>query len=219
VADIKLDINTELSMLKEALKENEDLYDEVKEHYDKVRKGGSGTLQFVEKQTSNLISLKSNKVSIIQNIINTKKAKAELELKVINANKGQDGSDENILKLANSMYDLILHNKGDKSFDDIMGTQKNEELISDEEDVDALLEARLAEEEAKSPEPEEAKKEDKPKIIYVVDMNKNIYAVDEDYNIMEDAPIPDMNISIIEDGDEYIAKDDLGNTYDVVEFE
>jgi hypothetical protein len=219
MSDIKLDITKELSMLTEALKENDELYTEVKEHYDKVKKGGPGTLQFVEKQTANLISLKSNKISIIQQIVNTKKVDAETRIKILNANKGEDGNDKIIRQMADSMYDLILKNKKDKSFDEIMvGTQKKVESTSvNEEDIDALLEARLKEEQSETIE--EVQEVVQPEFIYVVDMDKNIYCIDSDYNIVEDASIPDVTITIKEMDGEVIATDEHGNMYDVVEFE
>jgi hypothetical protein len=220
VADINLDISGELSLLHEALKENEDLYDEVKTHYDKVKQGGSGTLQFVEKQTANLISLKSNKISIIQQMVNVKKVDAETKLKIANANKGEEGTDKLVGQMADAMYDLILSKKKDKSFEDIIGTQKKldqEVPKEDEPDVDALLEARLSELEPKVEEPKV--EEVVPSHTFVVDMDKNIYCVDSDFNFIEDVEIPELNITIEEIDGEYVAVDEDGNKYDVVEFE
>jgi hypothetical protein len=221
LSDIKLDISSELALLQDALKENEEFYTEVKTHYDRVKQGGAGTLQFVEKQTSNLISLKSNKITIIQQMVNAKKVDAETKLKIANANKGEEGTDKIIKQMADSMYDLILTKKKDKTLDDIMGAQKkiDQEIVSDEDvDIDALLEARLGEIEPKEKEKQE-EKEDTPEYTYVVDMDKNIYCVDADFNIVEDAVIPELNITIEEIDGEYVVTDENGNRYDLVEFE
>jgi hypothetical protein len=220
--DIKLDISSEMKLLNEALKESEELFTEVKTHYDNVKKGGSGTLQFVEKQTANLISLKQNKLGIIQQMITAKKTDAELKLKIANANKDDKGNDALLGQLTNQMYDLIIKNKGDKSFDELIGAQKKlENAQQTEEDVDAILEARLEEEEKKKDEKQkvEEKSSEEPEFIYVVDLDKNIYCLDSDYNIIEDASIPDVTITITEIDGEYIAKDEHGNDYQVVEFE
>jgi hypothetical protein len=218
--EIKLDITKELEMLYKELQENDKLFQEVKQHYDQVTKSrGSGTLGFIQNQTANLISLKSGRLNIIQQIINAKKIDAETKLKIANANKDNTGGDEIIRKMADSMYDLIIRNKRDKSFDEILldGTQKNSISI-EEEDIDALLEARLKEEQEEE-KLENNKDEEKPKYTYVVDLEKNIYCIDENYNIIEDATIPDLEITIEIDGEEYVAIDQYGNRYDVVEFE
>jgi hypothetical protein len=221
--NIKLDISAEMKLLNEALKESEDLFAEVKTHYDKVKSGGSGTLQFVEKQTANLISLKQNKLGIIQQMVNAKKTDAELKLKIANANKDDKGNDALLGQLTNQMYDLIIRNKGDKSFDELVGAQKKlEESNQTEEDIDAILEARLQEEEKKKEEvqvKEEETNSDETEYMYVVDLDKNIYCLDSDYNIVEDASIPDVTITITEKDGEYTAKDEHGNVYQVVEFE
>lgn len=221
--NIKVDISTEMKLLQEALQENEELFTEIKTHYDNVKKGGPGTLQFIEKQTSNLISLKQNKLGIIQQMVNVKKTDAELKLKIANANKDDKGNDALLGQMANQMYDLIIRNKGDKSFDELVGTQKKlEEAQQNEEDVDAILEARLAEEEKKKEEvkqPTSNGNEEESEYMYVVDLDKNIYCLDKDYNLVEDASIPDVTITITEQDGEYTAKDEHGNIYQVVEFE
>lgn len=222
-AEIKFEIDREIELLNEALKDRDEFYTEVKDHYDKVKKGGAGTLMFVEKQTNNLISLQSNKVSIIQQLINAKKTKAEIELKEANLNKGQQGTDENVRQIAEAMYTVILENKKDANITEmISGTKKKEELEQNVEDIDAQLEQRLAVEEAKEQEEkEEEVVASKPQEEYqlVVDINGNIYCLDNDYNIIEDAIIPDdLEITIREEEGEYHATDQHGNDYDVVEF-
>ena len=92
---IKLDISKELEMLNKELVEHEELYSEIKDHYDNVKASrGSGTLGFIQKQTESLVSIKSGKLSIIQQIINTKKVDVEIQLKVASANKGGNEGDE-----------------------------------------------------------------------------------------------------------------------------
>jgi len=215
--EINLDISKELQMLNDALQENETLFNEVYTHYNSVKKGGSGTLSFVEKQTANLVGLKANKLNIIQQIVNSKKIDAETKLKILTANKGEDGEERIIKQVADSMYDLILKNKKERTFEEILGSQKNIEVEQKEEDVDALLEARLNEENTQ----QEKKTEETAveEFFYVVDMEKNIYCVDKDYNLIEDASIPDVTITIKEEDGEVIAKDEHGNIYDVVEFD
>ena len=221
MSDISLDIKDEIKLLNEALQDNENLFTEIKGHYDKVKQGGPGTLQFVEKQTSNLISLKANRVSIIQQMITAKKTEAEMKLKIANAGKDDSGNSALIGEISASMYDLILKGKGDKSFDELVGTQKNDENAMSEEDVDAILEARMAEEESKTKieVQEEVIEETKNEYQYVVDIHGNVYCLDDEYNIIEDAPELDATITINVVDNEYVATDENGVKYEVVEFE
>jgi len=76
--DINLNIEDELALLKQELGNIDDLYSEVYDHYSKVKRGGTSTLNFVEKQTANLISLKSSKISLIQGIISAKKTNSDM---------------------------------------------------------------------------------------------------------------------------------------------
>ncbi|AMS01226.1 hypothetical protein AR9_g142 [Bacillus phage AR9] len=220
--NINIDISKELSILQNELEKIDELYDETKEHYDKVKNSGSnGTLTFIEKQTSNLISLKTGKISIIQQIVNAKKTEADIALKNQRNQEGGDNSD--IREIVAGVHDYILNNKKDKKFSEIINKQESEDISGsqkNDEEVDALLEARLKEEQNESnSEKEETVIEEKINDYqYVVDMEKNIYCLDGDYNIIEDAEIPDLQIEITEENGEYIAKDENGKIYDVVEF-
>jgi hypothetical protein len=224
--DFNVDINTspEEKMLQQALKENEDFYDEIKGHYDALIKAkSSGTLQFIEKQTSNLITLKQNKVGIIKEMINVKKMNAEMKIKINAANKKEDGTNDKISQLIPAMHEYLLSNKSNKTFDEVSGSGSQKSSLpapmdpQEEEDIDALLEARLSNEKSKE---EESKEEVQvPQYIYVFDVEKNIYCLDEEYNIVEDVVLPDIEVSILEENGELYAEDDEGNRYDVVEFE
>jgi hypothetical protein len=230
MSDIKFDVRDEIKLLEEALQENEELYSEIKGHYDKVKNSGTGVLQFVEKQTSNLISLKSNKVSIIQQMIAAKKNDAELKIKIKNANKEEKGGNAIVSELSNAMYDLILKNKGEKSFDELVaGSQKNETVVENpEDDIDALLSARIAEDDAKKAkelEAEQGKTDENSGNFFVVDVQGNMYCLDPDYNLIEDAVLPEVNITVVENeeatgnDERYIAYDEDGKYYQVIEFE
>jgi hypothetical protein len=229
MSDASFDIVDEVALLQQALKENEDLFSEVKTHYDKVKGAGTGApLGFIEKQTANLVSLRSGKVSIIQQMINAKKTKAEMQIKIANANNGEDGASALIKEVSEQMYDLILAGKKDKSFNEILGGSQKVLDASPEDapDVDAILEARIAEDDAKKAA--ENKEDDQPQseatddegYYYVVDVQGNIYCLDADDNLIEDAPVPEVSITVQKiDTGEYVAFDEEGNSYDVVEFE
>ncbi|WCS68268.1 hypothetical protein Goe21_01580 [Bacillus phage vB_BsuM-Goe21] len=220
--NINIDISKELSILQNELEKIDELYDETKEHYDKVKNSGSnGTLTFIEKQTSNLISLKTGKISIIQQIVNAKKTEADIALKNQRNQEGGDNSD--IREIVAGVHDYILNNKKDKKFSEIINKKESEisggSQKNDEEDIDALLEARLKEEQNENnSEKEDTQIEEVNEHQYVVDIDKNIYCLDSSYNIIEDAEIPDLQIEIIEENGEYIARDENGKIYDVVEF-
>lgn len=232
--EIQLDIQEEISLLQKELKSVDELYDEVYGHYSKVKKGSSsGTLTFIEKQTANLISLKTSKVGIIQNIISAKKSDTDMELKIKKANE-ENGNTEGVNgAILSGIYDLINENRKDTSFEDLI----NKKPIEQDIDVDSILSERadeiLAEEERikaerqlddSDEEPEVAIEEEveetEDDVEIVFDINRTPYAIDSNSNIVEDYPMPTINI--VEErteGEDLFFIDDNGTIYDVVEFE
>ncbi|ALN97888.1 hypothetical protein Bp8pS_209 [Bacillus phage vB_BpuM-BpSp] len=230
--DIKdLDVSNEMNLLYEELGKTNELYDEIKGHYDVIKNSRSGAnLKFIQDQTSNLISLKSNKVSIIQQIINAKKVKSETDIKVAKAIKDLesdlDGSDSNLKPLLENMYDLIL--KGDKkNLDKLIEENKSSSVGSqkNDEELDDLIEKRLQQEnkdeEVVEPEINEIQEIKEERYIFVIDVEGNYYCYDNvEEAIVENPDIPDSPIvKFAKDDDGMdIGIDEDGNIYEVVEF-
>jgi len=220
-----IDIDTELNLLQEALKETDELYDEVKTHYDVVKKSASkGTLMFIQSQTSNLISLKSNKVSIIQQTINAKKTKAELELK---SRKGdEEDSDVRFKHLAHELYDVIRQNRNDEDvMNKINGRTELPEEAEEEIDYDELIDSRINElevtEEKSDTETAENDISDTLKIVYEFG-SKELFYMDSDDTIHEDVEIPEdkqFKKFIYEGSDVIGAELEDGEIVEVVYFE
>ena len=126
--------------LVDAIKEIDDLYDEVKEHYDSLKKasrsanGGRGILSFIEKQTSNLVTLKNSKASLINSKITLKKYEADLILK---QKKDMDDSKVNN-DIVNAILDKIEGQNENIVYEDDYNETSNYDM-----DEEKLLEERI----------------------------------------------------------------------------
>lgn len=207
----------ELDLIQAEIKATDDLYDEIKEHFDKVKKSTSpGALSFVTKQTPNLVSLKGNKISLIKDLVNAKKVIIETSLKT----KPDDNKDDDNATLK-AIHKMLLENKREDYINSINETTKNETEQFDDDYYDQLLEEKVAEinQTAESPQEEIktiVKEED---VKYVVDLEKNIYVVDSEYNMLDDYPIPDFIIDFQEIDGETKAFNQHGEELEVVSLE
>lgn len=135
--EIESHFNSELELLTEALNEANELYDEVKFHYDAIKNSsGRGTLTFVQNQTSSLVSLKTMKLQIIKEQINIKKNIMDFELKKKNAEGEEDADNKVVLKVLQEL------NKQDSVKKDVV---INEIEVEDESNFDDEFERRLKE--------------------------------------------------------------------------
>jgi hypothetical protein len=140
--EIEFYFKDEEKLLNDAIVEIDDLYDEVKGHYDDIKKasrsanGGRGILSFVEKQTSNLVSLKNAKANLITNKITLKKTAMELALK---QKKDMDESQIN-----NDLVNAVLEQIESRDEDSIIVESNYNEEDSSNFDPDELLESRIA---------------------------------------------------------------------------
>lgn len=108
--------NEELEIINEELKEIDDLYAEIKTHYDRVKNSSSkGSLTFVEKQTNNLISMKTTKLQYIKERANMKKTLSDLAFKQKNSDKSPDGGMSNAMseQLFNRIAETFVYNHFD----------------------------------------------------------------------------------------------------------
>lgn len=225
--DLKLDqlFTEEMELLDKEMEDLDGLYKDTRAHYDRLLNTKSmSTLQFVQQQASNIISMKSNKMSLIKEKASLKRNLAELAIKEFNtnfkANGGGDGQDTQAILAG--IYSMILNEKKDdliaKTQEDVKGTAMNETM-----DYDALMEERLKDiEKDENPVVEEENQEEVKESTehrYVVDLDKNIYCVDENYDLIEDAPIPRYVIEFIEDKGGIKAVNQFGEELEIIETE
>ena len=206
----------ELDMIKSEIQASDELFNELKEHFDKVKKStSSGALTFISKQTPSLISAKNNKISLMKDLVNTKKIIIETSLKT-KSEEGKDGDNATIA----AIHKMLLENKKDDYIKNMVTEESQEQY--DDEYYDNLLEAKIEEinEEAETKEEEIKTAGNIENVKFVVDMEKNIYAVDENYNILEDVEIPPFIIEFIEENGEIVrAENQYGEELDIVSLE
>ena len=224
MSELDINFDEEIELIRNELINNDDFYKETKDHFEAVKNSRtSGTLSFVHLQTANLVSLKSNKLNLIKELINIKKTKADLQMKNdSNDDTGDSGMYKNI---ALQMFDSIISNRKDVSFNSLLinaknNTSKIQVTKKHETDVDALLDQRLANEQEKEEEqtPFAEPEKEEAKTFFVTDSSGTLYCVDENYNIIEDAEIPDWDVIFKGHGEHLKAENQDGESIEIIEF-
>lgn len=198
--------NDNINLILDEMNEADSLYEELKEHFNCIKKSSSpGALTFISKQTPNLISLKSNKIQLIEKLTNIQKIAIDATIKLRDEND-IDANNNAILKALHKM--LITNDRTEY----IKEVESNDDNV-DESNMSNLLDNRLKE--IKKDKKENNKSSNKKELIInkdyfiVVDEDSNLYAVDDEYNILEnsDELIPtDWYIEFIYNDDNEIEK-------------
>lgn len=224
--------------------EIDELYTELKEHYDKVKKsskGSPGSFNFMLTQAENLIKLKETKMKLGKERVNTKKIKTDTKLSILRSRKDEGKDEDKYASIANAMYEKIMQGPSIKE-------PAVPKMIESESDVDSILDQRaqeLEDKENSNKAKEEQLKEEYQKQVqeleelennteeiveeetinieykFVTNMDKVVIAVDEDYNEVLGIEIPEeyQNITItMNDNDEIIAVTEYGEIIEIVEF-
>ena len=213
----------ELKAIDEEIKDTDNLYNELKEHFDGVKKSRStGALNFISKQTPNLISAKSNKISLLKDKVALKKIVLDVSIKLNGNDDDNNARDNMLLKMASQ---LLLENNS-KKFTEMYQVDNTSGDEPEEVDYDKLLAERLGEKEVETI-PEEKhdfdyyKRNSKTKLLYSYVYNieeTTIYAIDEDHNILDEETLPtDWIITIDEDAG--FAYNQYGDSLPLVEFD
>jgi len=190
-AEIIKYFTNEENELNKAIQEIDDLYDEVKEHYDQLKiasrsaNGGRGILTFIQNQTGNLVALKNSKASLINNKITMKKYAAELSLK---QKKDQDS--------ANISSDIInaIMEKLEKDDENVVIEQEDYQSKSNDENEVDLLDKRLKQLMDDGEIEEDEPNEDNAILaIGIRDKKWHFIGLDEFGKIIKGYPVPDKS--------------------------
>jgi len=223
--------DAEISLLDEEMANIDGLYDEVKTHFDSIKGSNNrGVLGFIEKQTGNLVSIKTTKISLIKEKINIKKTKADFEFKKANLNKGSSSLSEGLTK---QLFDMISENQGNVKPSDTTSYVESDDDIDSQ--LDQIFDEHVESGDISSTEITSIMKNegmgninDEQEISdenyeVVADMEGNFYALAEDdgeLSIVEGVDLSSLSvINIFEDNEVTYAEASDGNIYEVVEFE
>lgn len=208
--------------------ELDELYAETKQYFDSVvRAKGRGTLNFIQSQTSNLISIKQSKISLVKEMAGIKKLAIELDHKV---NKGTEGISSKDAELVNKFFEEADNPKHASSFETDDFPDDYEEESYEDQDDSALSERfneLVNDGSITMSENDLAMKYENVGarlVVYLEDERKpndwEFMAVDREYNILDDYPIPDKSLyemTITQDkAGNFNAKDQNDRDYEVV---
>jgi len=205
--------------LDETINEINDLYDEVKDHYNLVKNasksanGGRGVLSFLEKQTANLVTLKNSKVNLIQSKINLKKISAELAM------KQRKDTDES--QISNDIVNAILNKLDEQNEDSIIIDE--DEFMEDNISEEDLLESRIQSliDNGDIKDTSETKDfEDGILAIKIKDKKWKFVGIDEKGRVIKNFPVPDKKdykIKVKRNSEGKYAVDQNGKVYKVIE--
>ena len=199
--------------------EVKDLYDEIKEHYDTIKKEKNrSTLSFIYNQTANLVSLINADISLIKEYNSVKKVISDTELK--KSQMENKDSDAQAGAMAKELYTLIKQDIRQKD------NEPDSEVPVDTDKMDAELERRLEELDIDTDDIKQDVTQEKI-VRAVSDQNGNVYLVtDNEDGTLEfvestdqfDVSLIEVSIETTDDG-ETKAYDQHGNEMQVVEVE
>lgn len=229
--DIISHFDNELRLIDDSISDIELLYAETKEHYDRVKNSQSrGSLNFVERQTSNLVSLKTAKVTMIKERINIKKLQIDTFFKQEKA-KGDENNNNEALVAQVAQYlmknDTAVNDIEDDYVGDVEGTVSAGRTSDVEKSVDDLLAERIKQlqedGQIELTDNEIATMNENKKVKIVVLRRGKSWkfgAVNEENEIIKGYPVPDKaNFKIkLQKDDEgvIIAVDQDEKVYDVI---
>lgn len=209
----------DLALIDASINEMDELYEEIKDHFDSLKGTyARGSLNFIQGQTGNLISLKTAKFNLIKERVAIKKIQEDLRLKNENAKGDQASADQAIVtELLNKILKTSDVNK-----DNIIDIPQESEDSDDEllSRLDSLIDSG----DITMSDNDMRIKFEKMGISLVVvkesDDSWDFIAVDRYDDIVEDYPIPDKSMySLVFKEDtkgSSIAIDEDGNVYKVV---
>lgn len=209
----------DLALIDASINEMDELYEEIKDHFDSLKGTyARGSLNFIQGQTGNLISLKTAKFNLIKERVAIKKIQEDLRLKNENAKGDQASADQAIVT---ELLSKILKTS-DVNKDNIIDVPQESEDSDDEllSRLDSLIDSG----DITMSDNDMRIKFEKMGISLVVvkesDDSWDFIAVDRYDDIVEDYPIPDKsmyNLVFKEDTKgSSIAVDEDGNVYKVV---
>ncbi len=201
-----LHFKEELQMLENEMSKAENLYEELKIHFDNVKNSRTpGSLRFITEQVRNLISLRTHKTDLIKSKINVKKSIADIIIK--NKNLDNNISETDLRELLS-----LISQKNNADFIDVdIEDNLENRLLELQEKGDIVFEGELSEIVNK---PKNLISED---CKIVVDMDGNLYSINESYEIVEYLNI-DIGLVMKEDENgEIKAFDKDGNEIEVVD--
>ena len=229
---LNLDIDSlvqEYEQLSSEIEEIDSLYTNSKELLDESSKGSRANYVFIANQTSNLISIKSHKMSLIKTMNDIKKSIIDLKIKEYNLNSKNNTLDDNTKEVIENLFKKMMNMDTKDLIEASIEEHLNEEKEQlTDEDFDRLLEERLNEDKRTKKEEKIIIEEPKFKIVIEDEFNSPLI-VDMDYNLIEEDDSEEFNklklkseqLIILEikenENGESIAIDSNGEVFEVVE--
>jgi len=199
-----------------------DLYDEIKTHFDQIKNlPTKGSLTFIEKQTTNLINLKSAKLNILKEKINAKRSLVDLSLKAksISNKEMQNNTNNDTTEMLSTLIKELKYNReiNDDMIEDIDYDEELESIIENNDELNNIeiedIKKDIEEEEENSDSNEES-------FIAVDKKTGEFYKLNNDYEILEElGKIEKISEYTTYEDDEYGIGKDTGNSYVVIEVE
>lgn len=175
-----------IELIEGEIKKTDELYNELKKKFDKINNSTSpGSLNFIAKQTPNLVSLRNNRISLIKELNTVQKIIIDSTLKTKNVENDENSEDNIVLK---KLHKILMNPNSFSSIEEIP-TEEDTKFLVDQQD-DNIEEYENAFEEAyNSLEDEENYNEIIKDSMSHIDEEEN----SEEYNSDIDNTLPDYN--------------------------
>lgn len=227
----------ELDLVNLEITEIDNLYSEIKTHYDKIKNSPvRGSLTFLEKQTSNLVSIKTAKLNLIKEKINMKKSISDINYKNRQLDNKISSTDNEGSLILESLYAKIssefkyeknntseINIEEDKEFDNNIDINEDD-VIELKQIAPPILQENIEKNEISfitdTIETIDNNKEENNNYTLVVDSKGNFYKIDKDDNIIEECgKLFKINNYVISDKDESFGIGINGQHFPLVDIE
>lgn len=221
---LNFDLEDELNLLYAELEENDELYNQIKSHYDRLMKTTNpGILRSVVDQTANILRIRSDRLGIIKELINAKKVSAEMDLKEMSIG-GNENDDSKMSQLAQELYSIMQSKPKEGAISNLLKsanpTDEEEKNIEVQTKENNDLDARMKKIKEKKDKEKKEKEFKERGYILVADMaNNKIVALTEDGSeLLEGVEIPNLKLEFYTDDltGEILAKTELGDILPVI---
>lgn len=121
-----------IELIEGEIRKTDELYNELKKKFDSINNSTSpGSLNFIAKQTPNLVSLRNNRISLIKELNTVQKIIIDSTLKTKNAENDENSEDNVVLR---KLHKLLMNPNAFSSIEEVPNEDSDKLLLEQQDD-------------------------------------------------------------------------------------